>query len=234
MNKRGCCKIGWYCPYTFPPIAKIKNIETVQIGWDQGINSFFGNVKLCSKMTSLLGILERKELNGLVMPECCNVSYSIGEFIKREYRDLSLYSINLPRKVDDYFLKALWEQWNTLYDRLGGSEQAENGGTGTNPFKWNTKVEEAIPKSGDFSFTRLKRDCCSLSKDIEINGKDFKKIVYELLETVNCPRMLFDNKGEIRGLYNFYSIPMPDKQCILQRYQSCLSETDIKKENGDE
>lgn len=211
-------KIGWYCPYTLPPILQKKNIKTVQLQWNQGKNSCFGNVKLCKKMTSLLEIVERRELDGLVMPECCNLSYSILEFLKKEYRGLSLYSIYVPRKVDTFFLKTLYNQWNALYDKLGSNGKTPSGESNKNIFIWDTE-KEIIKQSNDFSLSfRSKIDWCTLPKDIEIRGKDFKEIIYDLMKTVNCPRLLFENKEGIYKPRSYQSFQAQDEQCILQKY----------------
>ncbi|SCY70499.1 hypothetical protein [Alkaliphilus peptidifermentans] len=222
-------RIGWYCPYTLPPIAQIKNITEVEILWNEGKNSFFGNVKLCRKMTALLETVESKEINGLIMPECCNVAYSIKEYLKREYTDLSLYSIYIPRKVDESFNETLWNQWNILYDKLDGNQQVENSKLNTNPFTCN--IKEIATRIDDLPMINPKNNWCSMPKDYQINDKSLKQIAGDILETVNCPRLIFKNN---KRHSKFNDVPVPDQQCIIQRYYTCLSQQPIMNGNGDE
>ena len=201
-------RIGWFCPYTLPPLLQIKNVQMIQIVWKQGAYSHFGNICLCQKMTALMEAVQTEKINGLVIPECCNITYSVQEYLARVYPYLQLYRVQIPRKADEYFYHSLLSQWQTLY---------------------NTIVNTSPPNEN--AFAKMAEPCfvsqfgwCSLPEGFLIYKKDYKELISDIQKAVYCPRLIFENTGNNHPIKMEHLNTEPDDHCILQRYHYCLKE----------
>ena len=205
-------KIGWYCPFSFPLLQRNFSKYLQQFHWHQH-NSFIKNndqryipIKLCDKLTTLDALFNAEIYDGIVMVDCCNMSYLFYEYVSRIDNGTSVHLMQMPRKESIFFSDIIvGEQYrlkawiNNLKRTARGKEVVSEG----------ENVLNGPEEPSNSCFCKLPDEYA-----IQYQNSNVIAVMRDLMKKVNCPRMLKEqNATNICDLEH-----AADKMCINQQY----------------
>lgn len=229
--------IGWYCPFTFPPLDRFEGVELVRIEYEDYINGSLGNVKLCRKMSMVRNMIVAGTLDGIVMSDCCNFSRAIYDLLVKENPHTPIYYLKIPRIVDSLFYEILQKEWISLehwlnrlpaynvYERKQNNEAVGN--------KVNKKYVNAVINAVDSRSVAW----CWLDEKVKKGLQDlsWKNAIDILIKNVYCTRLVkggaLDGAG--RKIKQYYDILINDidRECINQNYYTCILSHAVEEES---
>ncbi len=207
----GKLRIGWYCPYTLPPLKETKGIQAVQITWNNNrssANGTLGVTKLCKKLTAVQENVRNASLDGIVMADCCTLSRSLYSFINENHPSLFIHEVYIPRRIDSSFVNKLQSEWDKLTASIHFLLEQKR----MEPLEGSTVElihEDNLYLSGGWCELPP-----SISEYLDSDANDLKEICIGLLMKVQCPRLIGPNiREDEQGT-------VPDGDCHIQSYRS--------------
>ncbi|MFZ5351476.1 MAG: hypothetical protein ACOZCL_01995 [Bacillota bacterium] len=234
-------KIGWYCPYTVPPLLKLSEVIPVFIPWKDFPSGRIGNVKLCKKATGIIENVYKYHLDGIVLFDCCNIMSMVSELIKTENSDLLIYIMSLPRITGKLLITALLEEWKSII-AFFHQQQRDNDFSIASSADSIEAAHSYHEKSKNIisNIVNKKSVClewCTVDSneilDLEANYND-EKLAQTLSELVLCLRSFYWNHNDA-GLIKkaIKNVEQIDDECILQSYINSIitgKEDDVSNE----
>ncbi len=205
--------IGWYCPFSYPLMMGNYSLHLHQIQWKQNSYVTENNnrknvpIKLCKKLTTIDSLINSDICDGIVMVDCCNMSYIFYEYVSKIDSYASVHLMQIPRKESVLFSDIIKNEQHRLEDWLYRlKKKARNDGM------IKSKKEDFCTQSESFYDSFF----CKLPNSyvFEYKGNNEISCVRELMKIVNCPRMLKEYRVvDMDGLDNII-----DEICVNQQY----------------
>lgn len=205
-------KIGLYCPFIFPVVKDRKDMDFIEISWNQCSSLRIGNTELCRKMTAVYKQLKSGVLDVLVMVNCCNLSDRLKDIFEGEFEGRILMAV-FPRRVNEKMPDVIAKELERISNRISSITpvvRKENSMC----FVDNVSGIEENQETQDAS------NWCRLPESFRIEKSmvDNHEMVQRLIENIACPRLIYedDNEGVIQRRMKDFVVE--DPCCILQCY----------------
>lgn len=221
----GKLRIGWYCPYTLPPLLLEDWVEDIQLVWENNNNNrVIGSTKLCSKLSALYEAMDKSEFDGFIMPSCCNLSNCMYSYFKHQKSQMPLYLAVLPKK-GKFLLPTLSKEWeaikNWLFEIRNSKYYKGNIDNVNIENVMNPYLKEPHCTQKEVMFCRLNIDllngpgCMASSREWwkgQLRELSLDEIAEIIIENTYCPRMLETSNITLDKRFSI------DTECILQNY----------------
>lgn len=213
--------IGWYCPFSLPPIISDDHIKAIQITPVSDAKSYFGTIKLCRKLSLILRCMDNTSLDGLVMANCCNLAMNVYKYLTVSNPELPVFFMDMPRKVDECFPSRLISEWDRLENWMNALKNSAS--SGNSPDNCNNNANRYHKACLDDSVYQSAVWCQPPENLHDIKDKSLRReLIADLVNGVNCPRIIDS------GLYGCYTRVMEydmeflinnsDSDCIIHNY----------------
>ncbi|WP_313558772.1 hypothetical protein [Ruminiclostridium cellobioparum] len=221
MDSRKIC-IGWYCPFVYPAITNAPHIDLKQISFGQEQNISFASTKLCRKLSAVKKEITNGALDGIIMVNCCNLAWHMYDLFVKEYEQLPVFLLEIPRKNDESCKKIILRQYVLLEEWLLNLNN-------TSRFMGNKSISENnynMLLNNNESLSRIaeqKSDWCCLPYDFN-EALPADRMLSNLLKENICPRLISEDyrkcpEGTGNSLLACIGME-PDKFCLIKSYLS--------------